>query len=237
MRSVVAMNAFRQFALCSALLACSCAPRTTGELRFVIVLHAWTSTHEAVADVRFWADGRELGTTDLHGDLRAALTGRDREVVSLSAACPPAYRTLVPSRRLLLHRIEGRAQKEPDFELDAHCEPLEHRAALVVRVRGPNAAGLPIRVGSETIGQTELDGTAHLLLSARPHSTLRVELATDAYPNLVPHDPVHSFQLEDENNIFLVDQRFSERARKPALPARQRAAPSPAPRPYRIGSR
>jgi hypothetical protein len=231
------MKAWRPLLLRAVLVACSCAPAASDEQRFVVALHASTSAREAVADTRFWADGRELGVTDLHGDLRAALTGRDRQIVSLSAACPPAYRTLVASRRLLLHRIEGRAHASPDFELDAQCEPLERRAALVVRARGAHFAGLPIRVGSETVGQTELDGTAHLLLRARPHSALRVELATSAYPNLIPRDPVHSFQLEDEDSIFLIDQSFSEATRKPAQREHRRAQPSPSPRPYRIGTR
>lgn len=218
-----------------------CVARPNVDERFTIEVRALTANQEQVADVRLWADGRELGATDVHGLLRASLTGREGQVLGLSAACPPAYRTLTQNRRIVLRRIEGKARShETDFELSVACEPLEKHAAIVVRALGPDVAGLPIRVDGETVGQTELDGTAHLLLGVRPYSSLRVQIDTAAYPNLLPKDPVQTFQLDGDDRIVLMEQAFALPRPKPSHSKPHAPAPAPPPTPqlpYRIGSR
>jgi hypothetical protein len=220
------------------LTALSCGEPTVRDQRFVLSLRAVSSFDAAVADVRFWADGRELGATDLRGTLRAEINGHDGQAVSLFVACPPAYRTQNENRRLVLRRLERKALSQAsDFELTTHCEPLERVAAVVVRARGPSTTGLPIRIGGEIVGQTDLDGIAHLLLKTRPHSALRVQLETSAHPELIPSDPVQTFQLDDEDSILLVDQSFALAPRKHYAGHRVAAAPSAAHVPYRIDSR
>lgn len=233
------MNAARWVgALCVAFGSPGCGAPPAEHSRFAVDLRAASTTRDAVAGVRFWADGRELGATDARGELKAQLTGRDDQLVALSAACPPSYRTLSPNRRLVLRRIQGTTRASAaDFELTALCQPLESSAAVVVRARGPEAAGLPLRVGGEAMGQTELDGTAHLLVRMRPHSLVRVEIATDAHPALLPRNPVHTFQLDDEDSIFLIDQSFTQTPRKRGAFLRTPFSAAPPRLPYRIGSR
>jgi hypothetical protein len=214
----------------------ACTEPSSRDPRFTAELRAMSTSGEAIADVRFWADGRELGTTGSDGALHVALSAEHDDTVSLTAACPPAYRTLMQNRRLVLRRIEGRTgHATSDFELTARCEPLERLAAVVVRARGPAVAGLPIRVDGETLGQTDLDGTAHLLVKARPHSSVRVAILTSEHADLLPRDPVQTFQLDDEDSILLVDQDFMTQAKRAARASVPRLQPAP-PLPYRIHS-
>jgi hypothetical protein len=236
----LAVSRGADLALLLALLGLDCSDPAAREQRFVLGLRAVTAFDAPVSDTRFWADGRELGTTDLRGALRAELNGQDGQAVSLSVACPPSYRTRVDNRRIVLRHIEGKTPSQAsDFELTAHCEPLERSAAVVVRARGPGVAGLPIRVGGDHVGQTDIDGTAHLLLKARPRSSVRVQLETSARPELVPHDPVQTFQLDDEDSILLVDQSFALAPRRHYDQPRAAFAPAPSRVhvPYRIDSR
>lgn len=190
-------------------VACEPAVSSPGE-HFALQLHVRSTTGDVVSDARFWADGRELGTTDAHGALHAKLRGRQGESVALSFACPAAYRTLEPRRRFVLRHVEsGDAQSvAKGLELTAHCQPLEHTFALVVRARGANRAGLPIKVRGEVIGQTQGDGTAHLLVRAPPNSALLVELDTSHHPAVSPSNPVQSFQTGDRDDVLLFEQQL-----------------------------
>jgi len=55
---------------------------------------------------------------------------------------------------------------------------------------------------------------------------LRVALDTSRQPDLIPHDPVHTFQLQDQDDVLFVDQWFET----PPPPAKPRP-PKPAPKP------
>jgi hypothetical protein len=213
----------------------ACADASPATTRFTALLRARTASGEPIAGVRAWADGRALGATSATGELRTDLIGAEGSAVQLSAACPPAYRTPDAERRLVLRRVRAArgSAGSADLELAQLCEPIEHAAALVVLASGEGRAALPIRIDGELVGQTEADGSAHLTLTAPAHATVRVELETSAQPRLLPRNPVHSFRLEDEDSILLLEQTFSvERPRRvPAAPGRTRSAP---PRPQRI---
>ena len=107
MRSATALNRRRLESRSLALvLLTACAASGAPEERFALELDAVTSTGEAVPEARFWADGRELGSTGPAGTLRTELLGSPGREVALTAACPPAFHTSSPRRMLLLrHRI------------------------------------------------------------------------------------------------------------------------------------
>jgi hypothetical protein len=208
-------------------LVFACADHAPPDERFALVLRAFASD-SAVEGVRVWADGRQLGTTSRLGRLSAELRGQQGSAVELTLACPPAYRTEQPTRRLVLRRVEASAASSPrPLELDVHCEPLQRAAAIVVLASGRGVGGLPIRVRGEVVGQTETDGSAHLLLSTAPHAPIRIELDTSNRPNLRPKNPVHTFRLTDEDRVLLIEQDFTTSAR--ARPAHRPPPPLPPP--------
>jgi hypothetical protein len=211
------------------LAACGAAePRPE---RFEIHLLALESSGKSLADVRFWADGKQLGVSDASGRLRVELAGYEGQPVALSTACPPGYRTLEPQRSLVLRRVQRGKEAVASLELRATCTTLERTVALVVRASGPSSAGLPIRVRGEVIGQTDSDGLAHLLLKSRPQMTLRVTIDTSSQPSLRPRDPVHTFEVADADAVVLIEQPFER-----AVARVRKARPAgPAPKlPYRI---
>jgi hypothetical protein len=216
---------------CALLLVAACKQpdRKEPRSRLAIAVRAVTPGGEPVADVRAWADGRELGVTRGDGRLRAMLAGREGQRVQLTFACPAGHRTLDPRRELALQATRPvTAQREATISLAVRCAPIEHLAALVVRASGANTAGLPVRAQGQTLGQLARDGTAHLLVPVRARQPLRVMLDTSAVPALRPANPTQTFELRDQDRVVLFEQRFSAVTRK--LPTR---APLVR-RPYRI---
>jgi hypothetical protein len=210
----------------------ACGPSAPAPRSLVVTLEARTPTGEPVANTRAWAAGRPLGQTDIDGRLIVKLEGREGERVLLSWACPSAYRTRGDQRVLTLEAPAQRSSQPST--LRAQCEPLERLAALVVRLTGAPATGLPIRVRNEIVARTDEHGVAHALLRVRPSSPLGVALDTSQHPELVPRDPVETFQLGDDDSILLFERTLSA-APRPALKAKRRVRREPARRlPYRI---
>lgn len=230
-------------------IACAaCASASCGDAapppptRLAAGIHAQTRDGHDVPGVRLWADGRELGTTDAAGKLSATLSAPEGARVVVTAACPSAFRTLDERRELAVRPLRAAAgqQPGPSLQLSVTCEPLELLAALVVRARGERVAGLPLRVHDQVVGQTGPDGTAHILLRARPDASLTVELDTSREPALEPRSPVQTFQLGKQPSVLLFEpslERASSSRRRPraARPGVGRAsAGTPGRLPYRV---
>jgi hypothetical protein len=216
--------------LCAWLGVTACSARQAREETFALELHAAETSDAPVSDTRFWADGRDLGVTDEHGILRVQLTGREGLTLSITTACPPEYRTAEPQRQLRLQRLRS-ADPQTDLQLTTRCEASERQVAVVVRTRGAALGGIPIHAAGQLVGQTEADGTAHLLIRSRPHASLRISLDTTRQPDLIPQDPVHTVQLQDQDDVLFVDQWFETPPRPPPPKPRR---PKPPPPPYII---
>lgn len=226
---------------CIAGLSLACARHESlRPTRLPARIHAHTPDGQGVPGTRLWADGRELGTTDAAGTLATTLEARSGARVVITAACPSAYRTIHERRELALWPLQrpgsgaGGRGSDAGLQLSITCEPVELLAALVVRVRAPSAAALPIRVRNRVIGQTGPDATAHLVLRARPDSSVTVELDTSAAPDLEPSNPVQTFQLGKEPAVFVFDQTLTRTA--PARRAARTRRPEAAAHrlPYRL---
>jgi len=199
-------------------------------------IHARSPDGHDVAGVRVWADGHELGTTDGKGQLATAFESPAGTRIVVTAACPPAYRTL-DERREVTVRVLHAAPSQPTLtplQLTVTCAPLELLAALVVRIRGEAASSMPIRVRDHVVGQTGRDGTAHVVLRARPDASLTVELDTSADPQLEPRNPVRTFQLGKEPSVLVFDQTLTRP--RPVRAARRGVRVAGATRglPYRV---
>jgi hypothetical protein len=218
--------------------------RSTGWLRLLLVmavggcdpepdrvslslhLRAEDDAARPVAGTRFWVDGRAVGDSGDDGQLRATSSGRPGQSLSLTVACPPAYRTVQAERELKLRAL----QDGPALGLVARCQPLKRRAALIVSSSGAEGASLPVLVDGRPIGQLDPDGSAHVLLTTEPHSGLRVTLDTSAHAALQPQSPVRVFHVGDEDTILLFDQTFV----RPRARSRRPRALAPPERPYRL---
>lgn len=219
--------------LACATLTCACQRYDRQEplspLSLAIVVRARTPSGDSVADLRAWADGRELGVTRADGELHAQLQGQEGQRVALSFACPVTHRTLDERRELTLRATQPIAGAQlAVLAIAVRCAPIEHLAAVVVRASGPGVAGLPVRFQGEPLARLAHDGTAHVLVPVRARQPLQVMLDTSAAPALRPANPVQTFELRDDDRLVLFEQRFSALARTPLT------RPPPRPRPYRI---
>jgi hypothetical protein len=213
-----------------ALSACESSAPVRGALE--VTIEARTATGDPVAGARAWAAGRALGETDAAGHLRTKLEGTVGERVALSWACPAAYATRSEQRTLVLE--PAAAHIATPTTLRAQCDPLERLAALVVRVNGAPPSGVPVRVRGEVVARTDEAGVAHALLRVRPNAPLAVALDTSAYPELLPRDPVETFQLGGEDSVLLLERTLTSTPPTPPK-ERRRVRREPARRlPYRI---
>lgn len=206
------------------------APRAA---RLPANIRALSPDGHGVAGVRVWADGRELGTTNAEGQLATALEVGTTARVVITAACPPAYRTLDERRELAVRPLQA-ASGHATLQLAIACQPLELLAALVVRLRGAATTGLPIRVRDQIIGQTASDGTAHIVLRTRPNSSLTIELDTTKDPQLQPRNPVQTFQVGKEPSVLVFDQTLTRPRRAHRAGRRPRFADRTRGLPYRV---
>jgi hypothetical protein len=216
--------------LLAVFVLCACGSTEPPRGGLAVALEAQTPSGEPVQGVRAWAASKALGETDAEGHLHMKLEGAAGERVILSWACPAAYATRTEQRSLVL---EAGARAAPTT-LRAQCEPLERSAALVVRVSGAPASGVPVRVRGEVVARTDATGVAHALLRVRPNAPIAVALDTREYPELLPRDPVETFQLGDEDSVLLLERTLA--SAPPATPkGKRRVRREPARRlPYRI---
>jgi hypothetical protein len=201
---------------------------------FGLSLHARTPRGEPVVGARFFANGSVLGVTDEHGELTASVSGREDETVLITQNCPSGYRERSQPRPLQLRAyVAADPSHGQRLSLDAVCEREQRRAALVVRaLRGDRSLSLPIRVDGELLAQTGPDGTSHVLLTVSPHHNVRVALDSSVWPRLRPESPVRTFPIDDDQDVLLFDQRFTDEPQRPRPPRPAHNARPHAP--YRI---
>ncbi|MGD8858915.1 MAG: hypothetical protein PVI30_02820 [Myxococcales bacterium] len=191
-------------------LACGCAPQTQPQPRPATVrLRASTPDDAPVPGARFWLDGRAIGETGADGALRTRIAVS----AQLTMACPPRYRTDTPERRVTVPA----APRGRELAITLRCIPERRLTALAVRTRGA-PGGLPVLADDRVVGQTDVDGVAHVLLDSRPHGSLRVMLDTGAAPRLRPQDPVQTFRVGDADGVLLLEQSFERPARRKRRP-------------------
>ncbi len=163
-----------------------------------------------LAGVRVLIGKRLLGKTNTKGSLQVGLRGREGELVRIKAECPIDYRSPEHLPKLTLRRVlnldPGSAAR--GVQVSIECRPKRRQAALVVRTKG--RSGIPILVDGVKRGETEDNGVAHLVMSLPPYTTFKAKLDTSAFPLLRPQMPEMTFTLSDGDDVFVLDQTFSE---------------------------
>jgi hypothetical protein len=181
----------------------------------------------ALAQVPLEVDGAVVAHSDQHGRATATLPLRSSHV-RVSVLCPDGYSS--PEPRSVPVSQHGR---QPPLELHLRCRPSQ-RSVLVV-VRAPLGAGLPVLADGDPIGQLDALGTLHARIERPAGSRLRLTLDTSADPRLSPQHPVREVELADRDELAVFDQQFT----LPAPPRRSRARaperPPPKHIPYAIG--
>jgi hypothetical protein len=201
----------------------------------VLVL-ANTDEGEPLGGVKVSAEGQELGQTDAEGKLLSSLRGTEGQQMKVTGQCPDQYEGPLQEPKLVLRRF---ASIDPSTEqrttVQLVCAASERVKVIAVRAGKPN---IPVLLRGEAIAQTNVNGTAHVLLRERAGSSLQLTLDTSAAPELRPKSPTRIFAIDPHDDFAVWDQAFEAepKKRKARRVKKEVEAPPepPKPVPYRL---
>jgi hypothetical protein len=175
---------------------------------------------------------RSLGASDRDGRLLARLRGTAGERLALQVRCPSGYYTASAPESLAIRPVLSLAGAEAQrLNVPIACEATERSIAILVRAETqPN---LPVIARGQEVARTDADGLAHVLLAGTPGEELSVEIVTSAAPALRPQSPRRQFRIGNQDEVFVMHEKFS--VRKPPAPRRPRVVHAPQPElPYAL---
>ena len=179
-----------------------------------------------LAGVTVKANGQTQGQTDAHGIAQASLRGQTGAAVSIEHECPEGYRADGETQTLRLHRFRGAGEGvTTGLQMRVQCVPTTRRIAFVVRTHDrPN---LPVVLDGREVTRTNELGIAHIALRSAAGRSFRLQLNTEAEPNLKPPNPSMNFTAADRDDVFVFDQVFDEERPAPRRRVRPRSEPAP----------
>jgi hypothetical protein len=214
----------RALALCLLLTAASCQ-QATGPARFPVHVKATSDQGEPLAGVKVAADGRDLGTTDATGLLRASLPGAEGQRVQLGFVCPDRYERSGDEPSLMLRNFSSVDPDAPQHTtVQVQCSASLRSTVVAVRAGQPN---LPVLLRGEVVARTNERGTTHVLLQERAGTSVRLTLDTSSAPQLRPASPVRMFAVTAKDDFTVWDQPFEVIAKKHKRKPKPEVAPEP----------
>jgi hypothetical protein len=172
-----------------------------------------------------------VGSTDREGRLIGILSGTEGATVSTTVACPPTFSPpREPNVLHLVHAQDVKSGKTQALHVEFVCSRNERQLVVVVRAQG--GPGLGLFVADKSVGATDADGLAHVLVNVdRTVKKITVGLDTTANPYIRPKNPSRVYELSGTDAILLFDQNFTQGPR-PMRPRNIR--PSTKHIPYRV---
>jgi len=160
-------------------------------------------------------DGRTLGESDARGELALELQGPPGAQLAVEVLCPSGSRTGQQVVEVAL-RPWTDPTRRPEYAVQ--CRP--QLRSLVVAVRAPNAAHVPLRYLGREIARTDAQGAAHGLLELAPDEVAKLTLDTGAPEHrwLRPRNPELKVSVPDHDEVVLFDQPFVVDAPKKPRP-------------------
>jgi hypothetical protein len=178
---------------------------------------------DPLAGVQITVNDGSVGATDAEGVLRVDLTGPEGASVRVAAVCPEGHRRPDP-QVYSLRRVQSLdpATAARGIEVAFNCPPERRNAVVVVRTH--EQAGVPVMLDGREVARTDASGAAHLHVAMAPGTTFLVQLDTRHNDRLRPRSPGQSYTLPDRDEVFVLDQRFSEEQPPPVRrrPVRRR---------------
>ncbi len=186
-----------------ALQACTESEPAVEQKRFSF--HVTGDPGKPVPGAQLIMNGQAIATTDPQGVAQLALSGHEGDTFELFVQCPIEFQSPPKSTVVAVHRLEGNRLTE----YAATCQPKARSIVLVVN--GMKGYRLPIIQLGRTIGETEDNGVATILLHAEPNDQFEVSLDTSAPENaqLRPRNPTATFTTKNEDDVFIFDPQLS----------------------------
>ena len=184
-------------------LALACAPKAAPSYRALLRIQGDPGRPIAGANISY--KDKSIGITNSEGVVELKLKGRDGQVFDLVVTCPNGYQSPPKPIPITIRRLA-----EPDAmpEYHASCPPLLRN--VVVAVRAVNGPGLPVVFLGKERTRTDASGAAHLLLQVPPNQSIQLALDTSGSERLRPKSPAATFEVRNDDEVFVLEQKFSE---------------------------
>jgi len=171
----------------------------------------------AVPNATISRASRPIGTTDANG--RALLTfpaavpgvpggSVEGEITEVNVTCPEGFQSPPKPVSIRLTRLADKKVAE----FTAQCFPSMRR--VVVAVRAENGGNLPVLYLNKSVTRTDQAGAASFALEVPPGSQFSVMLDTTDRKELKPLSPQRIFNVSQQDEVFLFDQKFEVEKKK-----------------------
>ncbi len=151
-------------------------------------------------------EGKKIGVSGDDGAALLRLRGAEGETFLFSVQCPAEFESPKAPVTVVLRRVIDSARRSEYF---VSCPPLTR--TVVVAVRAENGPNLPVIHLGREVARTDESGAAHVMLQLRPNESFELRLDTNdkSAERLRPQNPVATFVVKQQDDIFAFDQKFS----------------------------
>lgn len=214
-------RAFLIFLMCLApplLAALSCDANHDRDHAARLIFVTESDPGVSLSGVSVWVDGALVGVSS-DGAVETLLRSTSTSIIRVEHDCPEGHRDPVEDTILRLSSFEEIGVSEAlGMEVTLRCPPETHIAGFVVRLG--NGPSLPVLLNGVEVARTSSAGIAHFTRRGRPGTEYSVQIDTSSDSRLGPQHPTKVFTLDDQHEVFVVDQAFAlakepRRARRP----------------------
>jgi hypothetical protein len=205
-----------RFFACAFALTLGCpkedaAPVPAPDAPFSLAGLVTTDPGRPVAGAKVLLKTRTMGTTDANGFVKVEAIGSEGDTIALSIQCPEGFQS---PERPIVSGLRRLAPGSPPPKFEARCTPLTR--TMVVGVRTENGRDLPILYLGREVARTDASGAAHFLLQLKPSEQVLLTLSTveKGSERLRPQNPSLTFVSKDQDDVLLLEQKFSVEAPK-----------------------
>lgn len=187
-----------------------------------VVLRVSSDPGKPLQNAEVLYGGQRVGMTGESGAAEIQLAGKDGEVFDVTVACPKGFDSPKTPVKVTLHRLAD-PNKRPEYAVQ--CPPKTR--TVVVAVRAEGASDMPVTLLGRQIARTDDSGAAHVVLTLEPGEQfdLMLDTSEERFEDLRPQNPVASFGIGHQDDIFTFDQKFDSEKKSAVVyrgPARPR---------------
>lgn len=204
MRGSRQIRAFGALAALGALSASACSSPPPPPLIVKVVVESDPGV--PLGGAKILSVGKPVGTTGVDGVAELTLRGEEGQSFDLTLQCPEGYKSPTTNLTVVLRRLAD-PTKVPVYT--ASCPPTTRTVVVAIAAdKGPN---LPVLYLGRAVARTDASGAADVLLHVPPGEQFSLTLSTaeKGAEGLRPQSPVATFNVKDNDDVFVFTPRFT----------------------------
>jgi len=194
-----------------ALGLCATACKEEQAPPFEVVIKFSSAKDKPLKNALVLHEGKKIGVSGDDGAALLRLRGNEGETFLFSVQCPAEFESPKSPVTVVLRRVLEASRRSEYF---VSCPPLTR--TVVVAVRADNGPNLPVIHLGREVARTDESGAAHVMMQLRPNESFELRLDTNdkAAERLRPQNPVATFVVKQQDDIFAFDQKFTLEKKK-----------------------